>query len=146
MGNINISKYSKAEVLKALYDGSKPLGMGILHYDTTPITIKESQSFIDMYGKSLKENINYIKEQELIFLETHKGLSVNMIQDVKTETKKSIENAKNQSFYFDYLKGRVMKISLASDILNPSRFDRDNGEGEAERLINGISENNADKM
>jgi len=37
--------------------------------------------------------------------------------------------------YFDYLKGRVMNISLAGDELDPWLYDRDNGEGAAERAL-----------
>jgi len=33
--------------------------------------------------------------------------------------------------YFDYLKGRVMKIDLSGDGLDPFLYDRDNGEGAA---------------
>lgn len=42
--------------------------------------------------------------------------------------------------YFDYLKGRVMKVDLASDIgFNEWLYDRDNGTGAAQRAIDGIS-------
>ena len=37
--------------------------------------------------------------------------------------------------YFDYLKGRVMKISLADGTLRTALYDRDNGQGAAERAI-----------
>lgn len=33
--------------------------------------------------------------------------------------------------YFDYLKGRVMKVDLSGDKLNPFLYDRDNGQGAA---------------
>jgi len=33
--------------------------------------------------------------------------------------------------YFDYLKGRVMKIDLSGDELDPRLYDRDNGQGAA---------------
>ena len=33
------------------------------------------------------------------------------------------------SMRFDYLKGRVMKVSLAKDTMSVSLYDRDNGEG-----------------
>jgi hypothetical protein len=33
--------------------------------------------------------------------------------------------------YFDYLKGRVMKVNLSKDMLDPSLYDRDNGPGSA---------------
>ena len=37
--------------------------------------------------------------------------------------------------YFDYLHGRVMKIDLAGDQLDPFLYDRDNGGGAAARAI-----------
>lgn len=40
-----------------------------------------------------------------------------------------------QTTSFDYLYGKVMKIDLAGDELNPRLYDRDNGEGAAERAI-----------
>ncbi len=38
-------------------------------------------------------------------------------------------------FYFDYLQGRLMKISLDGDFIETALYDRDNGEGTAERAI-----------
>ncbi len=40
--------------------------------------------------------------------------------------------------YFDYLKGRVMKVDLSGESFDPRLFDRDNGEGAAERAINAL--------
>ena len=40
-----------------------------------------------------------------------------------------------QGMHFDYLFGRVMKISIDGDELEPRLYDRDNGEGAAERAI-----------
>lgn len=37
--------------------------------------------------------------------------------------------------YFDYLKGRVMKVEVSLDTLHPGGFDRDNGEGAARRAL-----------
>lgn len=37
--------------------------------------------------------------------------------------------------YFDYLKGRVMKVDLSGDTLDPRLYDRDNGPGAAEQAI-----------
>jgi len=37
--------------------------------------------------------------------------------------------------YFDYLRGRVMKIDLSKDYLDTSSYDRDNGQGAAEYAI-----------
>jgi hypothetical protein len=40
--------------------------------------------------------------------------------------------------YFDYLYGRVMKVDLSGDTLDPWGYDRDNGQGAAEQVINSI--------
>jgi hypothetical protein len=37
--------------------------------------------------------------------------------------------------YFDYLRGRVMKVGLGGNLLDPRLYDRDNGEGAAEFAI-----------
>ena len=37
--------------------------------------------------------------------------------------------------YFDYLKGRVMKIDLCGETLYTGLYNRDNGPGAAERVI-----------
>ena len=37
--------------------------------------------------------------------------------------------------YFDYLKGRVMKVDLSGDELCVRLYDRDNGQGAAERAL-----------
>jgi hypothetical protein len=81
--NIDITGLDKAAVLAALYNRAKPLGMGILHYDPTPMTVEEAR------------NLN-------------------------PETK-----------YFDYVKGRVMKVSLKKNEFDPYLYDRDNGDGAA---------------
>jgi hypothetical protein len=41
----------------------------------------------------------------------------------------------DRELYFDYLKGRVMKVSLSSSELNPGLYDRDNGVGAAAAAI-----------
>lgn len=45
----------------------------------------------------------------------------------------------SQHTYFDYLNGRVMKVNLSSDELDPYLYDRDNGEGAAQKAIDSIS-------
>lgn len=42
------------------------------------------------------------------------------------------------STYFDYVKGRVMKVGIEGDELNPSLYDRDNGDGAAAYAIDRI--------
>jgi hypothetical protein len=85
--SIDISKLDKGEVLAALYNKSKPLGMGSLHFDPTPMTKEEASELL------------------------------------KEET------------YFDYLKGRVMKVNLKGDEFDPFLYDRDNGQGAALKAL-----------
>ena len=44
------------------------------------------------------------------------------------------------SAYFDYLHGRVMKIQLSGDSLDPWGYDRDNGQGAAARALQPLLE------
>ena len=39
---------------------------------------------------------------------------------------------------FDYLNGRVLKIDLSGDSFDPRLYDRDNGTGAAEMIVNSI--------
>ena len=42
------------------------------------------------------------------------------------------------NLYFDYLKGRVMKIDLGPDEVDPRLYNRDNGLGAAELIIQSL--------
>ena len=81
----------KSAVLAALYNASKPQGMGFLEFDPAPMTEKEAEELLK-YGT-----------------------------------------------YFDYLKGRIMKVDLKNDDEFDERlYDRDNGLGAAQIVINHI--------
>ena len=62
----------------------------------------------------------------------------------KMSTEQAADLLKGGHSYFDYLKGRVMKVDLSADILCTRLYDRDNGEGAAQRalqnLIDAVSE------
>lgn len=85
---ISLAGLNKGAVLAALYNASRPLGMGFLHYNPVPMTVEEAQELLDQ-GRT----------------------------------------------YFDYLKGRVMKVDLGEDELDPWGYDRDNGVGAAAKAI-----------
>ena len=87
---ISLKGLDKAAVLAALYNASRPLGLGILHFDPREMTIDEARAHL---------------------------------KDSAPE------------FYFDYLKGRVLKVDLSGDELNPCLYDCDNGEGAARKAI-----------
>lgn len=89
---INIEGISKGRVLAALYNASRPLGMGFLHFDPKPMTEEEANEILAQYHDA----------------------------------------------YFDYLKGRVMKVDLSHDEFDPRLYDRDNGQGAAKNIIDSI--------
>lgn len=95
---INISGLSKAQVLAALYNASRPLGLGFLQFDPAPMSETEANQLLEEHN--------------------YKG-----------------------SIYFDYLKGRVMKVNLSGTEFDPRLYDRDNGEGSAQRVINDLKTN-----
>lgn len=39
---------------------------------------------------------------------------------------------------FDYLRGRVMKIDISGDKIDPRLYDRDRGQGAVEEIINSL--------
>lgn len=46
-------------------------------------------------------------------------------------TTNEAEDLLKEQTYFDYLHGRVMKVGLSGDTLDPRLYDRDNGKGAA---------------
>jgi len=85
---INLKDKNKSKVLANLYNASRPLGIGVLQYDTSHMSVEEAQAILNT-GQT----------------------------------------------YFDYLKGRVMKVDLGGNELDPSLYDRDNGSGAAAAAI-----------
>lgn len=91
MSSLPITEDQKPKLLTALYNAAKPLGMGFLHYDPTPMTITEAEQILAEANERQRGHV-----------------------------------------YFDYLKGRVMKLDFSGDTLNFRLYDRDNGEGRGE--------------
>lgn len=61
------------------------------------------------------------------------GLGAMHFRARNMEVKEAEELLKDQT-YFDYHEGRVMKVQIGDEI-NPRLYDRDNGEGAAERAL-----------
>jgi hypothetical protein len=96
--SVNIEGLNKADVLCALYNCSRPQGLGFLQYDASPMT---------------------------------REIAVELLKKP----------------HFDYLKGRVIKISLESDIeFDEYGYDRDNGKGTAQIVINSLRVGNLLKI
>jgi hypothetical protein len=89
-GDISTQGIDKAELLAALYNAAKPLGMGYLHYTPEPMPREEAAELL------------------------------------------------KQSDYFDYVKGRVMKVRIRGDELSPHMYDRDNGNGAAQAVVDSL--------
>jgi len=53
----------------------------------------------------------------------------------KEEAQTILDSGRN---YFDYLKGRVMKVDLSRNTLDTRLYDRDNGQGAAESAISAL--------
>ncbi len=94
-----------------------------------------SDETIDISGLNkaavLAALFNHSKQQGLGFLHTRGAHG--MTEEQAAEELKQAPRAS-----FDYLHGRVMKVSLDSDQLDPWLYDRDNGQGAAARAIASI--------
>lgn len=95
---ISIAGLDKAEVLAALYNASRPQGMGFFQAVFRDATSEEMRQVIAERGEHLR---------------------------------------------FDYLQGRVMKVDISDDDLDPRLYDRDNGQGAAARAIKPLRKSEA---
>lgn len=50
-------------------------------------------------------------------------------------TREEAQALLEEGTYFDYVKGRVLKVDLGGNSLRTALYDRDNGEGAAARVI-----------
>lgn len=71
---------------------------------------------------------NWSRPQGMGFLQ-HDG-------DLMTEEQAQEILGDNTAPYFDYLKGRVMKVTINGKTLDPWLYDRDLGAGAAEHCVN----------
>ena len=94
---MDITGIDKAEILAALYNAARPLGLGVLHFTPEDMTVEDARTMISDYQEDFRGEL-----------------------------------------YFDYVKGRVMKIRLDSNDLETWLYNRDNGDGAAERVIERI--------
>lgn len=100
MANVSIKGLDKADVLCALVNAAKPLGMGFLQDNGKPMTKAEAQEWID---KGRRHDMGMVNRDEKIA--------------------------------FDYVKGRPIKADITGDEFDPWGYDRDQGQGMAERAI-----------
>lgn len=107
MSNVDISGLDKAEVLLALVNSAKMRGRGF------------AGSFSQMIPSLLPPmDIAFTREIMLA-----------------AERRVACGEKPRHAFYFDYIEGLPIKVDLSGDSFNPRLYDRDNGEGAAERAI-----------
>lgn len=107
---INVAGLDRAEILQALYNAAKPQGLGFLHFDPEPMSLGEAQIAVNVGGNAAGD---YSADPEFY----------NRIRGGKK--------------YFDYFKGRVMKVEINfdSDEMFVGLYNRDNGPGAAQRAL-----------
>lgn len=71
---------------------------------------------------------NASKQQGVGFMDLS-GASPMTVEDARRYT------SREGSQYYDYLRGRVMKVDLSKDELQTGLYDRDNGQGAAARAL-----------
>lgn len=107
---VNIEGLNKGDVLAALYNNTRPGGMGLLQAAAGP----------DVMDRAYAEH-----------LLVHG-------QDATGDYAPGFR--RDDSKYFDYVHGRCLKVDLTDDIeFNPRGFDRDNGgDGTAQKIIDHL--------
>ena len=62
-------------------------------------------------------------------------------KDMTVDEARDIIDSRDEMFKydFDYLKGRVMKVNLSGDEFRGDLYDRDNGQGSAQRVVDSIT-------
>ena len=93
---INIALLPKAEVLKALHDGTHAQGLGVLQDLKRDMTLEEAEIMIT--------------------------------------------NTQKWGLRFDYVYGRPLKVNITGDEFEEALYDRDAGEGQAQRVIDRLYE------
>jgi hypothetical protein len=68
---INITHIGKAEALRRLYNRAQPLGLGVLHHDPKPMTLKEAEDLLaqQQYLDYLKGRVMKIKFDETMMID-----------------------------------------------------------------------------
>src|SRR3990167_9199466 len=87
---------------------------------------------IDIKGLDKAELLNASKPQGLGFLAQGRN------SEMTVADAREVLRIAGDRPYFDYLRGRVMKVDLSGDSLEPRMYDRDNGEVAALRVVETI--------
>ena len=64
--------------------------------------------------------------------------TVEALEIIAADHTKDFNRFTNSPLYFDYLKGRVMKVDLGGDEMDTWGYNRDNGKDAAEKIIESL--------
>lgn len=110
---VTIEGLSRSTVLAALFNNSKPVGMGLI------------QAHIQG-NHDMDEDEAYALVHRTQMADNDFGFNVRTDDDGHVE-------------YFDYVRGRPLKLRFSGETVYVHGYDQDNGgPGTAERIINGL--------
>lgn len=111
---VNIQGLNKADVLAALYNHTRPGGMGLLQAANGPNVMDRA------YAEQL----------------------LRLGQDATGDYPAGTATLRGRNVYFDYVHGRCLKVDLSNDDeFNPWGYDRDNGgDGAAQKIVDRLRE------
>lgn len=107
---VNIAGIDKADLLVALYNAARPVGLGYLEYDSKPMT-RETALEVMEAGDDITQRLT--------------GTDIWFSRS---------------TCRFDYVKGRPLKIDISGDEMETSGYDRDQGEGLAVSIVASLRE------
>ncbi len=101
------------------------------------------------FNRSERIDITGLDKAEVLF-ELYNVSHIQGLGFLQAAENYTLENARedfesSNNKYFDYLHGKVMKVNLSGNSFDPSLYDRDNGKGAAQRIIDGLKARNKEK-
>lgn len=109
MDEIDVSDIPQAELLAELYNRAQVMGMGFLQRRAEPMTVEQAQALLD--GRDAETDYGGSKAQD---------------------------RGPNKPAYFDYVYGKPLKVSIDGKTLRAYLYDRDQGDGAAQRAVDAI--------
>jgi hypothetical protein len=129
MSEINITGLNKAAVLAALYNASRPQGMGFLQYTPEPMTIEQAEALLDsgqtyfdyLQGRVMKVDLSNDDSfnDRLYDRDNGEGAAAIAIASLR-----ATENPDNKIVQAIHREGRADAATIARDLMGQrTRFD-----------------------
>lgn len=126
---INIKGLDKAEVLVALWKGSHCQGISFLGMMNGGLTLEKAKDMIRQCQIHAFERSGEAPDL------------TNSAENTKEYTEKFetwLKTDPDIQLYFDYVEGHVIKCDISGDEFDERLYDRDCGEGKAEKVIEAL--------